>query len=611
MADLITYFNEKGLITPNHLNRLINPNKDSYPGDMPSLVYTFIRLSEELIVDALNELDPDNPYERVIVSPTTDIADLNRRLLKQYNALILRKNEETNQYVVACKETDKFTIDKMAQVLSVKLVRVNTINAVLAEKCVDAQIVLQNVKVERKTTARNETSAIIDLMILDAIQSDVNDIHIETVWDNTVKDYRGRVKFRISPDLLRWPKMVFTVAQVNEIKNVLCDRAGVASSDANEDEGFKFLHNLNFPDYEFRVSFQKYSLQYNPETSSLTATQKVDKFQSSYVGLMITIRIQEISKNILPTKDLNLGIRATRELKESYDAETGIIGITGAFGAGKNTTYAAVVNESIQEGKGRDQVVVEIGNPIEYKLPIVQITYKNVEHVRQIVSSMKTHDIDKMIITEFRDPATGHLIKDNVLSNIQVMMTFHISRAWDFLEKYREYFGMNDFYAMLGMTRQIFHQVMFKELCPNCKVELPYDKMTQKEKKTYNALKLHGHKVYTARSYLDTDYKCALSCYGGYTASRLPMAESLCFNKQNAESVDLMTTLLEQDSLSLMSRVIKNYMVANGLSFEYLARKRLIDGTIDFRLVVQKEITEHVTDEGITKYEEGEVNPND
>lgn len=603
--DIITYLNEKGHISIDHINRLINPNRKFYLDDDASLLFDLLKFPEDLILEAINSNaeSESEKYEKVVVSLTDSITELNKKLIVTANALILRYDVSSGRYIVASKDRDTLTQNRIKTCINKPVSFVNVINAVLLQKIKHEKMKTADIRVEREVTSHSEMSNIIDLIILDAIAQDANDIHINTVWDNNIRDYVGEVQFRISPDLLNWTKMRFSLAQVNELKNVICSRSGKPSSDANKDSGFKFLSNLNFPDYEFRISFQKFDLQYNPETSVKEVENETDKFQSSYVGLKITLRIQAVRKTILPSKDLHLSYASIERLKEAYQANSGLIAITGAFGAGKNTTYSSIINEAVSSPNYRPQIVVEIGNPIEYKLPIVQIPYYDAAHVREIVASMKTHDVDKIIVTEFRDPEIGALIKDNVISNIQVMLTFHITRVWDFIEKYREYFGERDFLTMLGSTRLIFHQAMFKELCPACKKELEFDKMTSREKKAYHALKLNGHKVYTA-SVSDPNNPCRANCFGGYLATRLPMSETVYFDNQDKDAISLMHSLQDETSYTTMRKMIKAYTLNNGYAFEYLARKRLIAGKIDFLAVMEKEIYETVTDEGIKKYEE-------
>lgn len=603
--DIISYLNEKGHITVDHINRLINPNRMMYHNDDASLLFDLLKFPEDLILDAINinAVNDSEKYEKLVVSSSSDITEKNKKLLPIANALILRYDTVNGRYVVASKDKDNLTMNRIKTSIGKPIVFTNVINAVLMKNIKQEKMKITDIRVEREVTTHNEMSNIIDLIILDAIANDANDIHINTIWDNASRDYVGEVQFRISPDLINWSKMKFTLAQVNEMKNVICSRAGKPSSDANRDSGFKFLSNLDFPDYEFRISFQKFDLQYNPDTVVRVIENEVDKFQSSYVGLKITLRIQAVRKTILPSKDLNLSLSSITKLKEAYMATSGLIAITGGFGAGKNTTYSSIINEAVTSPNYRPQVVVEIGNPIEYKLPIVQIPYNDAEHVREIVASMKTHDVDKIIVTEFRDPQIGALIKDNVISNIQVMLTFHITRVWDFVEKYREYFGERDFLTMLGSTRLIFHQVMFKELCPVCKKEIKFDDMNSRERKAYHALKLNGSKVYTA-SAPNIENPCMANCFGGYLSTRLPMSETVYFDKQDVDAMALLHNLQDETSYTTMRKMLKLFTINNGYAFEYLARERLMAGKIDFLAVMEKEIYESITAEGLKKYEE-------
>ena len=240
-------------------------------------------------------------------------------------------------------------------------------------------------------------------------------------------------------------------------------------------------------------------------------------------------------------------------------------------------------------------IVWEVGSPIEYKLPITQINVESYEHMKNVVKTSKTQDIDKIIITEFRDSEMGHLIKDTVISNMSVLLTMHITRVWDFIEKYREYFGPNDYRTMVMYTRQISHQVMFKKLCDNCKKPLHYKDMNQQERDAYKSLKLEGTTVYIANR--DEDSDCRIQCLGGFLTTRLPAAESLLLTRQDKRASVLLDNMLSADTEVEMRNLVKNYMVNNGKSLEYKIRERIINGEIDFREVIRLEIFEEVQSE--------------
>ena len=574
---LIEYFNEKKQLSSLHVSTILKRNEHDNL-DEASKLLKYLKIPETLIIDAIYETTGEHYFPVNKMSDSTEVAELNRKLLIKANAIVLKI--EDNVAHVAMLEANELTRGKLRQVISV---------AIKEEKCIKYALMRKIMELNKTLLSKdlyiddNETNSmdVLDLIIIDAINSDATDIHIETLWDQDLNDFTGVIKFRIRPDMVKWEKQIFTVEEVIQLKSAIYSRATQNSADGNSEEGHTFNHNLNLKNYDFRISVLSFALRRNISSND-------DDDMRGTLGYKITIRIQEMLKTILPISELNLGDKAIKTLENMTSVKQGITFITGGTGSGKNTTYAGLVNSMLQEN---DMAIMEFGNPIEYRLPIVQVQVADYEEMKKRIKSTKTHDPDCIIVTEFRDREMGHLIKDAVISRVYIITTMHIIRGWDFVEKIREYFGESDYKTLLNYTSGICHQVMFRRLC-SCRQELTMDKMSARELIAYSALKLNGHKVYTTdptKSFLG---ECI--CYGGYTNQRYPAAEVLHFDRQNKKVRELLDDLNGYDSISTMTDRVKAYMMENKIALEYTIRDRIIAGDIDFRKVVEENIVEEI-----------------
>lgn len=574
---LIDYFNKKHLISPLHISLLLTKAKND-PLDEASKLMKYLKMPEQTVVEALNDISGEK-YECLNnFRNMNNFTEINKRLVQKVNGLVF--GEQDGSFQVALLDPTETARAKARQVLNRPIQEIKCIKYSLMRKLIDfqKQHMLGNVLQDEFEVEQQD---ILRLIIIDAINMDATDVHIQTVWDAQLKDYVGTVEFRSRPDLYLWDKQLFTPEDILFIKKAIYDVSGGNSADGNRTEGHKFNSSLGFPNHDFRVSVDSFPLR-RPQAMSSEETTRVN------IGYKLTIRIQEMAKTALNMEELNLGKFVTNGLKRAMEIKNGIIMHTGGTGSGKNTTTAGEVNYILSKER---RIFIELGNPIEYRLPITQINVSSYEEMKQRMQSTKTHDPDGIIVTEFRDAAMGHLIKESVISRIMVISTLHITRVWDFLEKYREYFGEQDYKTMLSYTIAVCHQIMFRGLC-DCKIPLPFEKMSPMEKMIYHDLKLEGHTVYTANHVDCKTGKC--TCLDGYTTERFPVAELLLFDPKEEKSMSLLNTLHSVDSMRTMRKVVKDYMINNGYSVEYRVRELLINGQIDFRKVIEESATEKI-----------------
>lgn len=588
---LLQILSESNLISNLQYKHLMS-KCDSLKNDeeVANALIKYLGLNEKIVVDALNKAQQEVEYVCITNNRLGYDPNLDTKLA--INKALLLSVDDTG-YTVACtRALRSMEKNNIAKTIGTTLpINYNTVIPYCLQKTLKGLLSEDDInKVllsEVFTDNQKEIENILDILLIDGIDLKCTDIHLAPKYNTTTNILETSVVFRDNPDLYKWDKMPISIPQLASIKNMICTRAGSNSSDANRSEGIIFTHSLGFSEYTFRISIMSFEIDSSSYQSN--NNEIVD-------GYSITIRIQEKNKNALPIESLHLGQLSMKDIKHSTTIESGLVCVSGAMGAGKNTTYASIINDVIAT---KERVIWELGSPIEYKMPIVQIPVKNTEDVRYKVINAKTQDLDEIIITELRDPAISGYIKDMLMSRVKVTLTLHTSRIWGVVDKFFEYCGADNYLFMLRNSTLLIQQCMFKELCPKCKVPLPVEEMTPRERRVYENLRLQGHVVYTKGD----PSNCKVDCKTGYTSRRLPCAESILFDKTDPECNVLINKIQSLNETSTLTKVIKSFILDTGRALEYIARDRLITGQLDFRKVVDQDIINEITEKGIENYE--------
>ena len=231
-------------------------------------------------------------------------------------------------------------------------------------------------------------------LILEAVQSDTTDIHIEPFEDSL------RVRYRIDGILHQAPTPPsirgFHAAIVSRIK--IMANLNIAEKRLPQDG--KIMASFGDSHYDLRVSILP-----TPH------------------GETVNIRILSRSSMAM-TMDQRLPAGRHEVVQHLYFTTHGIILVTGPTGSGKTTTlYAALAKlNSI------DRKIITIEDPIEYQLSGIsqmQVQPKIGFDFSMGLRSMLRHDPDIMLVGEIRDYETAEMAIRSSLTGHLVLSTLH------------------------------------------------------------------------------------------------------------------------------------------------------------------------------------------
>lgn len=232
-------------------------------------------------------------------------------------------------------------------------------------------------------------------LILEAIQSDTTDIHIEPFEDSL------RVRYRIDGILHQAPTPPsirgFHAAIVSRIK--IMANLNIAEKRLPQDG--KIMASFGDNHYDLRVSILP-----TPH------------------GETVNIRILSRSSMALTMDMLGFLPEDTRLFNTFISRPHGIILVTGPTGSGKTTTLYAALSKL----NSIDRKIITIEDPIEYQLSGIsqmQVQPKIGFDFSMGLRSMLRHDPDIMLVGEIRDYETAEMAIRSSLTGHLVLSTLH------------------------------------------------------------------------------------------------------------------------------------------------------------------------------------------
>jgi len=309
-----------------------------------------------------------------------------RLVLKRRIEVVVATPEEVTRttkalYGVGADTMEKILISEESHGVVVNLAETST-GADLGDENIDASII--------KFT--NE-------LILEAINSDCTDIHIEPFEDQL------RVRFRIDGILHQVPTPPsirgFQAAIVSRIK--IMANLNIAEKRLPQDG--KILARFGENQYDLRVSILP-----TPH------------------GETVNIRILSRASMFLTLDQLGFLPEDLRKFESFIHKPHGIILVTGPTGSGKTTTLYAALSKL----NGLDRKIITIEDPIEYQLRGVtqmQVLPRIGFDFGMGLRSMLRHDPDIMLVGEIRDYETAEMAIRSSLTGHLVLSTLHTNDA--------------------------------------------------------------------------------------------------------------------------------------------------------------------------------------
>ncbi len=276
---------------------------------------------------------------------------------------------------------------------------------------------------------------IVDRTLMQAIEDNVSDIHIEPRETGSV------TRFRIDGILQEYQSYSLSIhpAIVSRIK--ILSSLDIAERQKPQDG---------------RIQIKIESNEFDIRVSTLP----------THHGEKVVMRLLNRSSVKIHVDELGFaeGNRDAfhRLIREPY----GIILVTGPTGSGKTTTLYAALNEinSIEKN------IITVEDPVEYQLPIInqiQVNRKKDLTFATVLRFILRQDPDIIMVGEIRDPETASIAAESALTGHLVFSTLHTNDALSAITRLTD-MGVEPFLlapSLLGVVAQR----LVRKICPECK----------------------------------------------------------------------------------------------------------------------------------------------
>jgi len=287
----------------------------------------------------------------------------------------------------------------------------------------------------------------INLMIVEALQKEASDIHLEPLPD------RLRVRYRIDGQLRE--AHTFPKATHSAILTRLKIMAGLDITEWRLPQDGRFKVRLDAQEVDFRVSIL-------PLTN----------------GGKVVLRV-------LDKRSLSIGLDHLGFLPESIETfkavvkrPYGMILVTGPTGSGKSTTLYSILNQLNLPLRN----IITIEDPVEYQLEGVTQVQVNPDIGLTFASGLRSilrQNPDIVMVGEIRDFETADIAMKASLTGHLVLSTLHTNDASSAVTRLVD-MGVEPFLVASSVTL-IEAQRLVRKLCPKCRnpYEPPREALTR------------------------------------------------------------------------------------------------------------------------------------
>jgi len=283
---------------------------------------------------------------------------------------------------------------------------------------------------------------LVNLVLLEAIESRASDVHIEPFEDHL------KIKYRIDGTLIEKspsPKRL---------------HAAIISR-------VKIMGNMNIAE---RFVPQDGHIEFAGATGKIDI--RVSTVPTVY-GESVTMRILDKSASLINLEELGMNKASLDGFNHSLKKSHGIILVTGPTGSGKTTTLYAALNR-IYTPKLK---IITIEDPVEYQLEgIIQMPV-NPKRGLTFASSLRhilRHDPDVIMVGEIRDRETADIAMRAAMTGHLVFSTLHTNNAAGAVTRLVD-MGLEPF-LLASSLEVVLAQRLVKTVCPGCKESYKPDK---------------------------------------------------------------------------------------------------------------------------------------
>ncbi len=306
----------------------------------------------------------------------------------------------------------------------------------------EAAIAFDGVAAQDLAGTDAETASIIHLvnqLLLEALELEATDIHIEPFQD-TVK-----VRYRIDGMLRDIP----TPPGLRELHNAIVSR-------------LKIMANLNIAeqrlphDGRIRVSV-------GPEEFDLRVSILPTRF-----GETLCLRILNRSAIFLEMSELGLNDAHFQILKQLVELPHGMLLVTGPTGSGKTTTLYA----SLARVRHSERKIITVEDPVEYQLEGTSQIQIRADIGLTFASGLRSilrHDPDIILVGEIRDSETAEIAIRSALTGHLVFSTLHTNDSVGAVNRLVD-MGAEPYLVAASLVGCIAQRLV-RRICPHCKQE--------------------------------------------------------------------------------------------------------------------------------------------
>jgi type IV pilus assembly protein PilB len=282
---------------------------------------------------------------------------------------------------------------------------------------------------------------LVDSTILDAINKNASDIHLEGSADGLI------IRYRID-GMLHQITDPLDMSHMNPVISRLKVMSELDISEKRIPQDGRFKLRIKGRHIDFRISVLP-----------------------TIFGEDAVIRILDQNRMAPRKGDLSLDemgldpgelIRLRRQIRAPY----GMFLMTGPTGSGKTTTLYRALSET----NTRDTKIITIEDPVEYQLEgITQIPVnekKGLTFSRGLRSILR-HDPDKILVGEIRDPETAQIALQSALTGHLVFATVHANSSFEVINRFI-HMGINP-NNLVTAINCIVAQRLVRVLC-DCKI---------------------------------------------------------------------------------------------------------------------------------------------
>lgn len=299
----------------------------------------------------------------------------------------------------------------------------------------------QNQSVEDVAAQAGQAQVIrlVDLFLLEAVNSRASDIHIEP--------YPNRISIRLRVDGILQPvdppAVHLMPAIISRIK--ILARMDISEKRLPQDGGFTI------------------------KIGERTVDMRVSSIPVLY-GEKIVIRLLDKSNLITDYKLLGMAGKALEDIEHGIKAPYGLIFITGPTGSGKSTTLYATLLKLRTPGKN----LLTIEDPVEYKVDGINQVQAKPQIGLTFAAGLRAflrQDPDIIMVGEVRDLETAEICVRAALTGHLVLSTLHTNDAASAITRLTD-LGIEPVLLAPSMV-MVIAQRLVRKLCLQCREPIP------------------------------------------------------------------------------------------------------------------------------------------